>query len=141
MIEHEYVFRVMYPDTDQMRAVHHSNYARYYETARWELLRMAGISYLAVEEAGFMLPVIQMHFRFLKPVHYDDLLTAKTTLKHAKGARIWFTYRLFNAQGELVNEAETELACVHKENWRPCMLPDFLVKAIFEHANHEHFHA
>jgi len=26
MIEHEYQFRVLYPDTDQMGTVHHSNY-------------------------------------------------------------------------------------------------------------------
>lgn len=39
MIEHEYTFRVMYPDTDQMGSVHHANYVKYYETARWELFR------------------------------------------------------------------------------------------------------
>ena len=130
MKEHECKFRVMYPDTDQMGTVHHSNYAKYYETARWELLRSIGITYRSVEEAGFMLPVIRMNVRFRKTVHYDDLLTVKTTLKNMKGARIWFTYKLYNASGELVNEAETELASVCKKNWRPCVMPDFLVNAI-----------
>ncbi|MBN1144006.1 MAG: acyl-CoA thioesterase [Bacteroidales bacterium] len=133
MIENEFQFRVRYPDTDQMGTVHHSNYVKYYETARWELFRSIGISYRSVEEAGYMLPVTRMNFRFLKTIHYDDLLTVKTTLKQMRAARIWFTYKLYNAAGELVNEAETELAFVQRDSWRPCVAPDFVVDAIKVH--------
>lgn len=130
MIIHEYSFRVMYPDTDKMGTVHHSNYAKYYETARWELFRSIGISYLSVEEAGYMLPVIRMNFRFIKTADYDARLTVKTTLKAIKGVRIWFAYKLYNELNELVNEAETELAFVQKDSWKPCAAPEFVMKAI-----------
>lgn len=130
MIEHEYAFRVMYPDTDKMGTVHHSNYAKYYETARWELFRSIGISYRSVEEAGYMLPVIRMNFRFLKTVQYDALLKVKTTLKAIKGVRIWFSYKLYNEQNELVNEAETELAFVEMDTWKPCIVPEFVMKVL-----------
>jgi len=113
-----------------MGTVHHANYAKYYETSRWELFRSIGITYRSVEEAGYMLPVIRMSFRFLKPVHYDDLLHVTTTLKAIRGARIWFAYKLYNANNELINEAETELAFVHRDSWKPCIAPDFLVKVI-----------
>jgi len=130
MIEHEYTFRVMYPDTDKMGTVHHSNYAKYYETARWELFRSIGISYHSIEEAGYMLPVIRMNFRFIKTVNYDALLKVKTTLKALKGVRIWFTYKLYNEQNELVNEAETELAFVEMDTWKPCVAPEFVLEAL-----------
>ncbi len=133
MIEHEYSFKVMYPDTDQMGTVHHSNYVKYYETARWELFRSIGISYRSVEDAGYMLPVTRMNFRFLKTTQYDALLTVKTTLKAIKGVRIWFTYELYNEQKELINEAETELAFVGKTNWKPCAVPGFVMEAIKKH--------
>jgi acyl-CoA thioester hydrolase len=120
----------MYPDTDKMGTVHHSVYAKYYETARWELFRKIGISYRSIEEAGFLMPVISMSFRFLKTVQYDDQLTARTILKAMKGARIWFNCKLYNNKGELVNEADTELAFVFKKNWLPCVVPDFVLKAI-----------
>lgn len=130
MIEHEYTFRVMYPDTDKMGTVHHSNYPKYYETARWELFRSIGIPYHSVEEAGYMLPVIRMNFRFIKTVQYDALLRVKTTLKAIKGVRIWFAYKLYNEQNELVNEAETELAFVEMSTWKPCAAPEFVMKTI-----------
>ncbi len=130
MIEREYTFRVMYPDTDQMGTVHHANYVKYYEAARWELFRAIGISYHSIENAGYMLPVTRMNFRFLKTTHYDERLTVKTTLQAIKGVRIWFTYKLYNENNELINEAETELAFVGRDNWKPCAPPKFVLDAI-----------
>ena len=132
MIVYEHKFRVGYPDTDQMGSMHHANYAKHYETARWELFRSIGVSYNSVEEAGVICPVIRMNFRFIKPTRYDEQLTVKTTLTAIKGVRIWFDYKLYNEQHELINEAETELAFVGKDNWKPCAAPDFLMSAITE---------
>jgi len=134
MIVHEYKFRVKYPDTDQMGTMHHAEYAKYYEAARWELFRSIGVSYNSIEDAGVMCPVLSMNFKFLKPTRYDELLTAKTTLKTMKGVRMWFNYQLYNEQNELINEAETELAFVGRANWKPCAAPDFLLNAIAEHS-------
>jgi len=134
MIEHEYKFRVKYADTDQMGTVHHSNFPKYCETARWELFRSIGISYQSVEEAGFLIPVISMKFKFLKTTSYDTLLTVKTTLKAVKVARIWLTYQFCNEQNELINEAETVLAFVKKDTWKPCIAPTFVLNAIEEYS-------
>ena len=133
MIVHEYKFRVTYPDTDKMGTMHHANYVKYYEVARWELFRSIGVSYNSIEEAGVMCPVIKMNFKFIKFTRYDELLTVKTTLKALKGVRAWFTYHLYNEQNELINEAETEIAFVSVNNWKPCAPPDFLLTAIAEY--------
>lgn len=133
MITHHYQFRVKYPDTDKMGTMHHANYAQYYEAARWELFRSIGIPYSRIEQEGFMCPVIRMSFKFLKITRYDELLTVKTTLKAIKGVRLWFEYKLYNEQNELINEAETELAFVGVNDWKPCKAPDFLLQSIKKH--------
>jgi acyl-CoA thioester hydrolase len=135
MITHEYTFRVMYPDTDQMGTVHHANYVKFFETARWELFRSIGIPYRDVEEQGYLLPVVSMSFRFHKITRYDALLRIKTTLKEIKGVRLWFTYELYNEQNELINEAETQLAFVNRSSWKPCAAPVFVREAIQHHAH------
>jgi len=78
-----------------------------------------------VEELGVMCPVISMKFKFLKTTHYDEQLIVKTRLKDIKGVRIWFTYKLYNEQNELINTAETELAFVGLNDWKLCAAPDF----------------
>ncbi len=130
MITHKTNIRVTYPDTDQMGTVHHSNFAKYCEVARWELFRSIGISYKSVEEAGYMLPVIRMNFHFIKTTHYDELLNIETSLKEVKGARIWFTYIIYDSKGELVNRAETELAFVRRSTWKPCQIPEFIARVL-----------
>ena len=130
MIEHEYKFRVAYPDTDKMGTMHHANYAKYYETSRWELLRSIGIPYNLVEELGLICPVISMKFKFMKTTRYDEQLIVKTRLKNIEGVRMWFTYKLYNEQNQLINTAETELAFVGMNDWKPCAAPEFLLKAI-----------
>jgi hypothetical protein len=41
----------------------------------------------------------------------------------------------------LINEAETELACVCKQSWRPCLIPDFLLGAVEQSTKLEPAHA
>ncbi|MFV0391087.1 MAG: acyl-CoA thioesterase [Paludibacteraceae bacterium] len=130
MITYDYQFRVLYPDTDRMGTMHHTNYVKYCETARWELLRSIGVPYKAVEDLGIMCPVVDMYFEFLKPTNYDALLTVKTTLREIKGVRMWFEYEFFNENDELINKAETQIAFVRKDNWKPCAPPKALLNAI-----------
>lgn len=134
MISHKTAIRVLYSDTDQMGIAHHSNYLKYYETARWELFRSLGVSYKSIEERGYMLPVIKLSSRYVKAIHYDDQITIESSLKSLKGARVWFTYKLYNSIGELVNEGETELAFVKKENMKPCPVPEFILDVILAHS-------
>jgi len=133
MLEHTYTFRVQYPDTDKMGTMHHSQYAKYYETARWELFRNLGLSYQAIEDAGYLLPVIQMTTRFIKTTEYDALLTIHTKIKAMRGPRLWFEYVMYNEHKERINTAEIELAFVCKDTWKPCCMPKFVEEVLTAH--------
>ena len=73
--------RVRYAETDQMGIVYHSNFFLYYEVARAESIRQLGYTYADMEKIGVIMPVVEVHSRFLRPALYDDLLTIKTILK------------------------------------------------------------
>ena len=130
MISHEYSFRVSYSDTDKMGVMHHSNYAKYFETARWELFRQIGIPYNYVEEKGYMLPVFTMNSSFVASAVYDEKLKIKTILQECKGVRITFLYKLYNESNIQINETEIILACVDKVTFKPCAVPAFITEAI-----------
>lgn len=113
-------YRVSYSDTDQMGFMHHSNYLKCYETARWELFRTIGIPYLKVEEEGIILPVINASVKFIKPALYDQVITIRALIKSFKGARIVFEYQALNETGEIINEAQIIVACVKKTTGKAC---------------------
>ena len=48
---------VRYAETDQMGIAHHSNYAVWFEVARTDFIKAAGISYTDVEKEGIILNV------------------------------------------------------------------------------------
>ncbi len=127
MFTFETKVRVRYAETDQMGYVYYGNYATYYEVGRVEMLRSLGLSYKALEESGIMLPVTELHCRFVKPARYDEEITVKIYLKEKPGVRIRFEYELFNQEGELINSGDTKLVFVDMKRNKPCMAPvDFM---------------
>ncbi|GGG86367.1 thioesterase [Parapedobacter pyrenivorans] len=119
--------RVRYAETDQMGYVYYGNYATFYEVGRVELFRSLGFSYKALEESGIMLPVMELHSRFLKPARYDEEITVKVYLKEKPSVKIRFDYDLFNQGGELLNSGSTTLVFVDMKRNKPCMAPrDFM---------------
>lgn len=130
MTEHQHKHRVVYSETDVMGYLHHSNYARLYENARWEMFRELGFSYKKIEDDGYMLPVIGMAFKFVKSAQYDDELTIKTKIKELNGPRITFSYRTLNQDNELINKAEVNLAFINKSTREACLPPNYILEAI-----------
>lgn len=133
MISNDCQIRVWYKHTDQMGVVHHSNYVCYYEAARSEFIRdVMGMSFAEVEAQGVMMPILEVHSRYLRPAHYDELLTVRTTIDELPMARITFRYEVFNPQGELLNTGSTVLGFIRSDTRRPCRCPEWFVQALRE---------
>jgi len=95
--------RVRYAETDQMDVVYHGNYAQYFEVGRAESIRQLGYTYKDMEASGVIMPVVEMHVRYLRPATYDDLLTVKTTLREIPdNHRIEFFQDVLNEDGKLL---------------------------------------
>lgn len=77
--------RVIYADTDNMGVVYHSNYLRYFEIGRNEMLREIGLPYKKLEENNVYMPILEVHLKYFKAGKYDDLLTIETVLTQDKG--------------------------------------------------------
>ena len=125
--------RVRYGETDKMGYCYYGNYATYYEVARVESMRDAGMSYKAMEDSGVMLPVLDLQIKFIKPAFYDELLTIKTYIKEIPKIRIKFEYEIYNDKQELINKANTTLVFIDMKTNRPCKAPDYLIENLEKH--------
>ena len=127
MFTSEIKVRVRYSETDRMGYVYYGNYAGYFEVGRVEALRQLGLNYKDLEEGGIMLPVYEFGIKYLKPAHYDDLLTIRTSITEMPGASIHFGYETLNEAGELINVGNTSLVFINRETSKPVGAPkDFL---------------
>ena len=123
----EIEIRVRYAECDPMGVLHHSRYFEYFEMARTELLRQAGVRYRDLEDHGVLFVVARAECRFRRPARYDDELLLKVEVARMTKARIDHKYEL-HRDGVLLCEATTVLACVDREG-RIIPIPDEIVQS------------
>ncbi len=116
--------RVRYAETDQMRIAYHANFFVWFEVGRTDLLRQIGWSYREMEQAGFQLPVIEAHCRFLKPARYDDEIEIRTVGRLVSAVRVQFEYEAVRVADEVVAATGQTLHAAVTPAGRPCRLPD-----------------
>jgi len=119
--------RIHYALTDQMGVVYHGHYAQFYEIGRGESIRVLGYSYKDIEAMGIIMPVVDIHSRFLRPAKYDDLITVKTTLRELPNShKIIFHSDIYNEQDELLNTGDVTLYFMEASTMNRCNMPEAL---------------
>jgi len=128
--------RVRYGETDRMGVVYHANYATWFEIGRTEWVRRSGVEYRDMEERGFVLPLVELNIRFLKPARYDDWVTVWTAAGEWTPLKVRFlsavtlgdqteqygiAYRGEEPPGDLLARGWTRHVWVNRD-WKPVRL-------------------
>lgn len=129
MFSTETQIRVRYAETDQMGVVYHSNYFPYFEAARAESIRQLGFTYADMEKMGVIMPVVDVHCRYLRPALYDDLLTIKTMLKELPvHHKIEFHHEVYNEKNELLAAGKLILYFMESKTMKKTVMPPQLLE-------------
>ncbi len=114
---------VRYAETDCMGVVHHSVYPVWFEIARTDFIKEAGMSYAEMEKSGVMLPVTGISCRYRLPARYDDTLTITAEVTRLTPARIEFAYKV-SKKGEaaVIAEGTSSHGFVDSSTFRPLNL-------------------
>ena len=117
-----YLHKTQYYETDQMGVVHHSNYIRWFEEARTDLLERAGLGYDKMEERGIIVPVLAASCEYKSSVRYGETVAIVPKVEIYTGLRLGISYRIVDAStGELRATGETRHAFLDG-NFKPSSL-------------------
>lgn len=131
MYEHSTTVRVRYAETDQMDIVYYGNYAQYFEVGRAECIRELGFTYKKMEEMGVRMPVVAMEARFLRPAHYDDLITIKTQLRELPlKHQIEFHHEVYNERKKLLTTGKVVLFFIDNKTGKKTGMPEDLKQTL-----------
>ena len=89
---------INYYETDKMGIVHHSNYIRFFEEARCDLLEDCGLPYDLMEEKGIMSPVLGVSCKYKQHVTFGDTLEIRTYIKDFTGVKFTVAYEIYNKE-------------------------------------------
>ena len=99
---YSFEWTVQYYETDQMGIIHHSNYIKWMEEARLDLMDQIGLNYKQMEEMEIISPVLSISVEYHSMVHFDDTVVIQTKLVKYTGVKMEVEYIMTDKEtGEL----------------------------------------
>ena len=84
-----------------------------------------------MEKDGLIMPVVDVHAKYIRPALYDDLLTIKTYVKEMPlHHKIEFHHEVFNEKEELLCVGKIILYVMEKEGMKRIAMPEALKKKV-----------
>jgi acyl-CoA thioester hydrolase len=116
--------RVYYEDTDAGGIVFYANYLKFFERARTEWLRAAGVGQQELlEREGACFVVKNISLDYHSPARLDDELSLTLTVEKLGRASVQFAQQAWRGEQLLVS-ALVKVGCVDAASMRPRSLPD-----------------
>lgn len=117
--------RARYGETDQMGHVYYANYLFWFEQARGAWCRDRGFTYKQMEEAGYMLPVVEAHLQYKGEVKYDDWVRVRVWVSEHRRASLRFDYEVVNERtGQTTTTGYTWHVVMSAATRRAATVPD-----------------
>lgn len=133
MMQSELFLDVRYYETDQMGIVHHSNYVRYFECGRTDMLKKLGLPIEQIEQTGVMLPVVAVECRYKVPARLGDTLKIVSIIDSLPLAKLTIRNEIFNQDNQLVAEGKVVLGFIDADSRRPVRCPKMLTEFFEKH--------
>lgn len=114
--------KVKYYETDRMGIVHHSNYVRWLEEARIDLLEQAGLPYSRMEAEGILIPVLGVSCKYQHPARFDETVCIESQITVYNGLRFSVAYTVKNAETRVLCCTGSSEHCFTTPELRPVRL-------------------
>ena len=116
-----YIHKVKYYECDRMGVTHHSNYVRFMEEARIDMLDRLGYGFEKMEADGIVSPVLEIRVDYRKPTTFQDEIQIEVYPISLTPLKIKFGYEM-KVRDNVVCKAES-LHCFI-EGRRPVQLAE-----------------
>ena len=121
---------VRYYETDQMGIVHHSNYIRYFECGRSDLLVKIGLPLTEIEAVGVMMPIVSVECKYRTPARFGDTLRIVSIIDSLPMAKLPVRSEIYNQDGVLLCEGKVVLGFIDAKTRRPIRCPKDMASLI-----------
>lgn len=126
MEPHKIPVRIYYEDTDAGGVVYHSNFIKFTERGRTELLRFMGFENKSLHESqGILFVVRHISADYLKPAVLDDLLEVQTLVTQLKNTSLVMKQSIYR-NTEMIFTADVTIVAIDAGSLKPVRIPEGL---------------
>ena len=87
---------IRFSEVDSMHVVWHGNYAKYFEDAREAFGEKYGLDYLTIYGNGYFAPLVELTFKYKRPLRYGDRAEIRIFYRPTEAAKIVFDYTIYD---------------------------------------------
>lgn len=117
-----YEHKAQYYETDQMGIIHHSNYIRWFEEARVDLLDQIGLGYEKMEEMGIMSPVLGISCEYKSMTKFGQTVYILPSMKEYNGVKFVVEYQVIDKESQELRCIGESKHCFLDKGGRPISL-------------------
>lgn len=118
----KYEHQSQYYETDQMGIIHHSNYIRWFESARIWYMQQIGVDYRDMEKAGVISPVLEVHCIYKSMVHFGDTVEILPQVVKYNGVKLELSYIIQDKATQEIRTCGSSLHCFLDREGKPLSL-------------------
>lgn len=89
-------FKIRFSEIDSMNIVWHGSYPLYFEDAREAFGKKFGLGYTTIFSNGYYAPLVEMTFKFKRPLVYESKPTIVITYIPTESAKLVFEYQIID---------------------------------------------
>ena len=119
---YKYEHQAQYYETDQMGIIHHSNYIRWFESARIQYMQEIGVDYRDMEKEGIISPVLEVNCVYRSMVHFGDRVEIRVKIEKYNGIRLELSYEIRDRSTQEVRTVGSSSHCFLDRAGRPLAL-------------------
>ena len=117
-----YRHKVQYYETDTMKIVHHSNYVRWMEEARVDMLEQMGIGYDVMEQEGILSPVLSVSCTYKAMTRFPETVEISVRLVRYTGVKFDLAYEIRGAKEHDLRSFGESAHCFIDQSGKPISL-------------------
>lgn len=117
-----YEHQAQYYETDQMGIIHHSNYIRWFESARIWYMSQIGIDYRDMEKQGVISPVLEVSCTYKSMVHFGDVVEIIPKVEKYNGVTLELSYQILDRETREVRTYGRSRHCFLGQDGKPLSL-------------------
>lgn len=91
-------FKVRFSEVDSINIVWHGSYALYFEDAREAFGKEYGLGYYDIFNNGYMAPMVELSFKYHKPLLYNMKPEITIIYRYTDSAKIVFDYEVKDSE-------------------------------------------
>ncbi len=118
----DYGHKVQYYETDQMGVVHHSNYIRWFEEARVDMMEQLGLGYEIMEQNNIISPVLAVSAEYKEMVRFGQSVIIRPSVLEYNSVKMTISYEVFDAKTSSLVCVGTSKHCFLDKEGKPVSL-------------------